>query len=186
MDANKLRPGHRIIYEGQPCVVLTAQLRQQPRLATKIITKLRNLMTGATAEKVYTSGENVEEAMIENASVKYLYNDGDLFYFMDNESFEQFELPKEKVADTADFLVEDADVSLMRFEGQILSIDVPPTMAFTVVQTDPGVKGDTAQGGSKPATLNTGIVIQVPLFIKEGEKILINTLTREYKERVKE
>lgn len=185
MDTNKLRPGHKVIIDGDPYVVLTFQLRQQPRLATKIITKLRNLLTGGVIERTFTGGDNIPDADITMTDAKYLYSDGESFYFMDNETFEQFEFSKEKIGDYADFLKEDTDVYIMRFNGEPINVDLPPTMALEVTATEPGVKGDTATGGTKPATLETGVTVNVPLFIEIGEMIIVNTQTREYKERAK-
>lgn len=185
MDASKLRPGNKILVDDQPYIVLTFQLRQQPRLATKIITKLKNLLTGGVIERTYTGGDSVSEADITTTGAKYLYNDGANFYFMDNESFEQFEFSAAKIGDTADFLVEDTDVYVMRFNDEPVNVDLPATLVLTIKETEPGVKGDTATGGSKTATLETGAVIQVPLFIEPGDRVVVNTATREYKERAK-
>jgi elongation factor P len=185
MDASKLRPGHKVLIDGDPYIVSTYQLRQQPRLATKVITKLKNLINGSVIERTFTGGDNVEEADITSKPAKYLYNDGESYHFMDNESFEQFEFNKDKLGDTTEFLKEDTDVYIMRFNDDPVNVDLPPTLVLEVTQTEPGVKGDTATGGSKPATLETGVTVQVPLFIEIGDKIVVNTATKEYRERAK-
>jgi elongation factor P len=184
MDANKLRFGHKVLIDGQPYIVLMATLRQQPRLASKMITKMKNLLTGSIIERTFTGGDKIDEADITTTPAKYLYNDGSSFYFMDNETFEQFEFTADKIGDSKDFLIEDTDVYVMRFNGNPVDIDLPPTVTMEVVETEPGVRGDTAQGGSKPAKLATGLMVNVPLFINEGDKIVINTETREYRERI--
>ena len=185
MDAGKLRTGHKILVEGQPYIVVDYQLKKVARGGAKVETKMKNLVTGGTINKTFDSGFSLEEADIENVASKFLYSDGSTFFFMENESFEQHEFPVEKLGGTVDFLTEDLDVYLMLWNGQPINVDVPATMVMEVVQTDPGVKGDTATGGSKPATFSTGLTIQVPLFIARGEKIVVNTQTREYKERAK-
>lgn len=185
MDASKLRPGHRIVFEGQPYTVVSSQLRQQPRLATKMIVKLKHLITGAVVEHTWTGGDHIVEADVENVAAKYLYNDGENYVFMDNATFEQFEFSKAKIGDSVDFLKDDADVYVMRYNGEPINIDLPPTVQLKVIEAEPGVKGDSATGKMKQAKLETGVTIQVPLFIEEGEEIIVNTQTREYRERVK-
>ena len=185
MEASKLRTGHKVLIAGEPYVVLTYQLKKLGRAGSKVVTKLKNLVTGSTVEKTFNGGFKLDEADITNVAVKYLYNDGSTYFFMDNETFEQFEFPLEKIGDTKDYLVEDSDMYVMCWNGNPINVDLPPVITLEVVNTDPGVKGDTAQGGSKPATLQTGAVIQVPLFINIGDKIVVNTASGEYRERVK-
>lgn len=185
MDANKIRVGHNVMIDGSPCIVLKANLRQQPRLACKMITKLKNLLTGAIVEKIFTGGDNVEEADIHSRKMKYLYNTGSEYIFMDNESFEQYEFSAEKLADLTDLLIDDTDVYAMYYNGTPVNITLPPTVTVKVTETEPGVKGDTATGGLKAAKVETGAVVQVPLFIEEGDYIVVNTETKEYRERAK-
>lgn len=185
MDANKLRPGHKVMIENDPYVVVSFSLRQQPRLATKIITKLKNLITGNVIERTFTGGDSVSEADIAVAESQYLYSDSQYYHFMDSTTFEQFEFDKEKVGDAADFLKEGEVAYIMRFNDIPINIDLPPTVILEVAETEPGVRGDTATGGTKPAKLETGVTVNVPLFINIGDKIVISTASREYKERVK-
>lgn len=185
MDANKLRAGHKIILDGAPCEVVDYTLRQQPRLAAKMITKLKNLLTGANIEKTFTSGENVKEADVEYRKAEFLYSGGDSYSFMDNESYEQFDFGEDILGQKTKYLLEGMEISIAYWEGTPLSIQLPVTVEMTVEQTEPGVKGDTVSGGTKPATTETGLVVKVPLFISEGEKIVVNTETGEYKERAK-
>jgi len=186
MDANKLRPGNKVLIDDQPYVVVNALQRQQPRLASKMITKMKNLITGATMERTFTGSDNVKEADITNSVATYLYSTGDVYHFMEDETFEQFEFSKDQLGDDVNFLVEDVQVQIMKFNNNPINIQLPPTVALKVVETPPGVKGDTASGGgTKPATLNSGATVNVPLFINIDDEIVVNVSTREYKERVK-
>ena len=161
------------------------QLKKVARGGAKVETKMKNLVSGGTINRTFDSGFKLEEADIQNVASTYLYNDGTNYMFMENESFEQHEFPGDKLGDTVDFLREDLDVFLMLWNGHPINVDLPPTITLEVTQTDPGVKGDTAAGASKPATMETGLVVQVPLFINAGDKVVVNTSTKEYKERAK-
>ena len=185
MEAAKLRTGHKVLVEDFPYIVVEYQLKKVARGGAKVETKLKNLVTGGSINRTFDSGYKLEEADIQNVASKYLHSDGTNYMFMENESFEQHEFPGDKLGDTVDFLREDLDVFLMLWNGNPINVDLPPTMVMEVAQTDPGVKGDTATGGTKPATMETGVVITVPLFITTGEKIVVNTATKEYKERAK-
>jgi elongation factor P len=185
MDSNKLRAGHKILIDNQPYIVVQYILRQQPRLAAKVITKLKNLLTGTTMEKTFTSGDNIEEADITTIKAQYLYNDGETYYFMDNTSFEQFEFSGEKLGHSTNFLIDNMEVSIMKFNDMPINVELPPTITVTITHAEPGVKGDTATGGTKPATIETGVTVLVPLFINTGDKIVINTESGEYRERAK-
>lgn len=186
MDANKLRVGHKILLDGQPYKVLDAKLRQQPRLAAKVITKLLNLFTGSIIEKTFTSGNDIQEADIERIQAQYIYNDGaDNYVFMDNETSDQFELNKDKLGDSIKFLIEGLDITIVRFEGRLIDLELPLSMDITIESTEPAAKGNTVSNVLKPATLETGYEIQVPAFINSGEKITVNTETGEYKGRAK-
>ena len=185
MDANKLRNGHKMLLNDEPYLVLTYTLRAVSRGSGKMIGKLKNLISGTTLEKTYMSTDKVDEADITESNAQYLYSDNGNFVFMDNESFEQFEFSAEKLGDLCDFLKDDMEVMIMRFNGNPINVELPPTIELEVTETTPGVKGDTATGGTKPATLETGVVVSVPLFINEGDKVVVNTMTKEYKERVK-
>jgi elongation factor P len=186
MDVNQLRTGNKVIVAGEPYEVVDYTLRQQPRLAAKMITKMRNLLTGNTLEKTFTSGENIEVADIENRKAQFLYATGTDYSFMDSESFEQFDFEESALGGKEKYLLEGMEVFVMFWEGKAISIQLSPTVVLEVAQTEPGVKGDTAQGGSKPATLETGLVVKVPLFITEGERVVVNTDTGEYRERAKD
>jgi elongation factor P len=147
-------------------------------------TKLRNLRTGAVTEKTFRAGERMEQAMIERRTMQFLYRAGDEFTFMDLETFDQTALTADKVGDGAKYLKPDAEISIVSHEGELLGVDVPHTVDLVVTKTDPGLRGDTATGGSKPATLETGAVVNVPLFINEGDTLRVDTRTDQYVQRV--
>ena len=185
MDAGKIRAGHKLLINGEPYIVVDYSLRQQPRLAAKMITKMRNLITGGTIEKTFNSGETLEEADITQSKAQYLYNDGENYVFMDNDTFEQFEFSEAKLGSQVRFIQDGMEVTIMKFNGNPINVELPPTVVLEVTETEPGVKGDTATGGSKPATLESGAVINVPLFINVGDKLVVNTISGEYRERAK-
>lgn len=186
MDVNQLRNGHKVIVNGEPYEVVDYTLRQQPRLAAKMITKMRNLLTGNTLEKTFTSGEDLPVADIETRKAQFLYEAGGNYSFMDGESFEQFDFEASLLGGKEKYLIEGVEVFIMFWEGRPISIQLPPVVTLAVAQTDPGVKGDTATGGSKPATLETGLVVRVPLFVNEEDRIVVNTETGDYRERAKD
>tara|TARA_Y100001968_G_scaffold318291_1_gene348314 strand:+ start:688 stop:1248 length:561 start_codon:yes stop_codon:yes gene_type:complete len=148
-------------------------------------TKLKNVRTGQVVDETFRAGEKIETIRIEARNFNYLYNDGDLYYFMDNETFDQISLNIEKINDIKEFLIENTQTTIA-FNGEDpIEVRIPQHMNLKVKQTDPGFKGDTAQGGTKPATLETGLIVQVPLFIEEGETVRIDTKDKRYIERVK-
>ena len=148
--------------------------------AAFVRTKLKNVINGSVIEKTFNPSEKLQGAEIEKREMQYLYNDGELYYFMDNETYEQIELNKDNLGDAVHFLKEEMNVSVMMFKGKVIGIDLPAAVELKVVETDPGVRGDTATGGSKPAKLETGYVVKVPLFINEGEVLQIDTRTGQY------
>ena len=148
-------------------------------------TKLKNIRTGQVVDETFRAGEKIETIRIEARNFNYLYNDGDLYYFMDNETFDQISLNIEKINDIKEFLIENTQTTIAFNGDDPIEVRIPQHMNLKVKQTDPGFKGDTAQGGTKPATLETGLIIQVPLFIEEGETVRIDTKDKRYIERVK-
>lgn len=142
--------------------------------------KLKNLRTGAVQEKTFRAGAKMERADIQTRSMQYLYEDGDNRVFMDTDNFEQIEVPEEQIKDQLPYLQENMNVDLVQFGSEVLGIEVPNTVVLEVTATEPGIKGNTASGGSKPATMNTGLVVQVPFFINEGDKLSINTTDGTY------
>jgi elongation factor P len=148
-------------------------------------TKLKNVQTGRVVEHTFRSGEKVEVVRLNNRKMQYLYHDSDGFYFMDMETYNQVSIPVDLVGDQARFMKESEIVDILYHEENPLGVEIPFHVELIVVKTDPGVKGDTAQGGSKPAELESGGVVQVPLFINEGDVLRVDTRTGEYMERAK-
>jgi len=185
MDANKLRPGHKIVIDGEPYIVVSAQLRQQPRTVSKVIMKMKHLITGAVLEKTYTGDDYIDDADVANTAAQFLYAEGDTYHFMDNETFEQCEFPGDKIGEIKDFLKDGMEVHILRWNGDPINIDMPPTVIMEVIEAEPGVKGDSSTGKMKKAKLETGVEIDVPLFVEAGDKVVVNPHTREYRERTK-
>jgi elongation factor P len=143
------------------------------------------MITGAVLDRTYKSGEKLEQANLEELNMQFLYADGETYHFMNNQSYDQVEIDADHVGDAVNYLIENMDVSILFFNEKPIGINLPFTVDLKVVETEPGVKGDTATGATKPAKLQTGATVQVPLFIKEGEKIVIDTRTGDYLERAK-
>lgn len=148
-------------------------------------TKLKNVRTGQVVEETFRAGEKIEEVRVEAKSLTYQYSDGELVHFMDNNTFDQISLVKDQLGEAVDFLIDNLEVTIAFHGSDPVEVRIPPHLNLKVVDTEPGVRGDTATGGSKPATLETGVVIQVPLFINPGERVRIDTRERRYIERVK-
>ncbi|GEP19546.1 elongation factor P [Pediococcus argentinicus] len=145
--------------------------------------KLKNLRNGAVQEKTFRAGEKMEQANIETKRMQYLYNDGANFVFMDNETYEQVEIPEERLDYEKNYLIENMNVSISFYGTETLGVELPNTIDMKVVATEPGIKGNTASGGSKPATMETGLVVQVPFFVNEGDALTINTSDGTYVSR---
>jgi elongation factor P len=181
-----LKTGVAIEIDGAPFVVVDYQHSKQGRSGAVMRTKLRNLKSGALVDMTFKGGDKFNEASLVRHACSYLYPEGDGYTFMDSETFEQYTLKKETVGDKARFLKEGTDVQIMFFEDTAVSLDLPIKVELEVSHTEPGVKGDTAQGGSKPAILETGATVTVPLFVKIGDVIRVNTVDGTYVERVKQ
>lgn len=147
-------------------------------------TKLKNLQTGALHDKTFRAGEKFEQAIIDRKDMQYIYNDGHNYYFMDKDSYEQISINVEQIGDASDLLKEGNDAQITFWKDKVIGIELPGSIALEVIKTIPGVKGNTVSGALKPATLETGAEIQVPLFIKEGDIIKVNTKDKKYQERV--
>jgi elongation factor P len=147
-------------------------------------TKMKNVLTGRVLEKTFRAGEKMDTARLEEQSWQYLYNDGDLYHFMDKQTYEQLEVGKTIVGDCSNWMRENDDATLMFYDGKVIKVSVPLTVVLNITKCDPGVQGDRASGGTKPATLETGVTIQVPLFVNEGENVKVDTRTSAYIERV--
>ncbi len=185
ISTNDLRAGLTIEVDGQPYVVLDAAHHKLVGRGGAIVrTKLKNLETGVIVDRSFNAGDKVPRAHVEERPVQYLYSSGDEYHVMDTENFEQFALTGEQLGDKVRFLKENMELTVLTYKGRIVAVDLPVTVELKVTETDPGVRGDTASGGSKPATLETGAVIRVPLFINVGDIIKVDTRTGEYVGRV--
>jgi len=147
-------------------------------------TKIKNLITGQVKEQTFRAGEKIEEVRVVKQAYQYLYNTGDIYYMMDKQSYEQVEVQQSMVEDVKGYLKENIDIDILTEDGKPLVVELPTTVDLEVKQTDPGLKGDTAQGGAKPATMETGLVVQVPLFVEEGDVIRVDTRSGKYVTRV--
>ena len=184
LSISDLKLGAVITHNGQPYIMTAAQHVKQGRGGANLKAKLKNLITGQNLEMTYGGGDKIEEADLARARANFLYGQGDDFYFMDNESYDQFSLKKEVVGEPTGFLKEGLEVEVLIFQGNPVAIKLPIKAEFKVTEAPPSVKGDTAGNAMKLITLETGKQIKAPLFIKEGEIIRVNTETGEYVERV--
>jgi elongation factor P len=183
VDTSNFRNGLKIVIDGEPYVMTYFQHVKPGKGGAFVRTKIKNLRNGRVLEKTFRSGERVDEADVEDKTMQYLYQDGEQLIFMDQESYEQFPFTSEQIGEDRKYLVENIEVDVVFWKGKPINIELPQFIEAAVTQCDPGMKGDTASGATKPATLESGAVIQVPLFIKEGEKIRVDTRTNAYVER---
>ncbi|AEG15523.1 MULTISPECIES: elongation factor P [Desulfofundulus] len=183
ISTNDFRTGLTIDLDGEVYQVIDFQHVKPGKGAAFVRSKLKNLRTGAVIEKTFNAGEKIPRAHVERREVQYLYNDGTSYNFMDMETFDQFSLTREQLGDAINFLKENMTINLLMFQGKSIGVDLPNFVELKVVDTPPGIKGDTASGGSKPATLETGYVVQVPFFIEVGDVLQIDTRTGQYIKR---
>ena len=184
ISTNQFRNGAAIRVDGKRFTILYFQHVKPGKGGAFVRTRLRNLDTGAVIEKTFRAGEKIESVRTESRPMTFLYSDGDLYYFMASETYEQIAIPSEVLAETINYLVPNAEMEVLLADGEVVSVEPPVHVELEVAQTDPGLKGDTATGGSKPATLETGLVVQVPLFVNVGDKVRVDTRTKEYLTRV--
>ncbi len=185
VTAGDFRKGITFIMNGEPHVVLDFQHVKPGKGAAFVRTKYKNILTGATREEAFNPNDKFENAHIETKTMQYLYSDGELYYFMDGETYDQIPLSEEQVADAIKYIRENDEVTIKFFQGNAFLVEAPNFVDLVVTETEPGVKGNTATNVTKAATVETGAVIQVPIFIEEGEKIQIDTRTGEYLGRSK-
>jgi len=179
------RRGLKIELEGEPYIIIEFQHVKPGKGGAFVRTRLKNLVTGNVIDRTFKAGDKVEKPDLEEKQMQYLYHEGDDYFFMDAQSYEQQSIRKEFLQGADAFMQENVTVTVLFYRGQPITVELPNFVELTVVKTDPGVKGDTVSGGSKPAQLETGATIQVPLFIEEGDRLRIDTRTGEYVERVK-
>jgi elongation factor P len=187
ISSNDFRPGTTIEMAGVIYRVVEFLHVKPGKGAAFVRTKRKNLKTGGTVEKTFKAGENVPQATLEKIPMQHTYVDGDDVVFMNMETYEEERMSRAVLGDrVCNYLMEGLEVEVLKHNDDVLGVDIPKSMVLTVTQTDPGVKGNTVQGGTKPATLESGAVIQVPLFINEGEKIMVNTEENKYTSRFNE
>ncbi len=179
-----LRTGNTFIEDGELLRVIDYQHIKTGRGNATIRVKVRNLRSGSAVEKTYPSGSRVQDVRLDHPTVQYLYHDGDLYFFMNTETYEQPAINGKVLGNAVNFLIDGMQLELETWEGEPISIKLPTTVDLEVVQTDPGFAGDTATNASKPAVVSTGYQVQVPLFVSTGDKIRVDTRTGEYLTRV--
>ncbi|HXU08013.1 MAG TPA: elongation factor P [Blastocatellia bacterium] len=185
MQANDIRRGMIIMYNNAPYRVLDFQHRTPGNLRAFVQAKIRNLKSGSSTEVRFSSTENIERASLEDHEMEYLYSDGDMHYFMNTENYEQIALDVESLGDSMNYLTVGTKIKVQFFDGAPMGVELPPAVELTVVETAPELKGATASNSPKPAKLETGVSVQVPPFIKEGDRIRVDPSKGVYLERAK-
>jgi len=177
---NDLKNGMTLNLDGQLWNVIEFQHVKPGKGGAFVRTKMRSVLSGKVVEKTFNAGVKVEVAQVDKRDMQYLYKDGEDFMFMDSTNYDQISISKQTVGDAVDYLLENADVIVAMHEGNPLFIDLPASVELKITYTEPGLQGDRSSGGTKPATVETGITVQVPLFIKQDEKVLVDTRTGAY------
>jgi len=184
ISAGDFRNGVTIEVEGNIFQIIEFQHVKPGKGAAFVRTKLKNIKSGGVVEKTFRPTEKCPKAHIDRSDMQYLYNDGDLYYFMDTETFDQIALNQDAIGDALKFVKENEMVKICSHNGEVFAIEPPLFVELEITETEPGFKGDTATGATKPATVETGALVYVPLFVEQGEKIKIDTRTGEYLSRV--
>jgi len=182
-STNEFKPGLKVMMDGDPCSILENEFVKPGKGQAFNRVRLRNLRTGRVWERTFKSGESLEGADVMDRSLQYLYNDGEFYHFMDVNTFEQLQADVAAVGDTSRWLKEQDNCEVTLFNGVPLSVTAANFVELEIVETDPGIRGDTATGGTKPAKLSTGAVVKVPLFINQGEVVKVDTRSGEYVSR---
>ena len=185
MTAGEFRNGVTFEMDGQVQQVIEFQHVKPGKGAAFVRVKMKNVVTGAVTETSFNPTAKFEEAFVERREMQYLYNEGDLYYFMDNETYEQIPISKDTLGDDFRFVKENENVKVLSYKGSVFAVEPPLFVELEITETEPGVKGNTATNGLKPATVETGAVVKVPIFIEQGERIQIDTRTGEYLGRSK-
>lgn len=183
VSAGEFRKGMTIEIDGQVWIIVDFQHVKPGKGAAFVRTKIKNIMTGNVLERTFSPTERYPKAMVERKEMQYLYNDGDLYYFMDVETYDQLPLNHDMVEDALPYMIENMNVTIKFFKGEAFSVEPPNFVVLEVTDTEPGFKGDTATAGNKPAIVQTGAKIMVPLFVNIGDSIRVDTRTGEYMER---
>ena len=184
-QTSQFRNGLKVELDGTPYNMVYFQFVKPGKGTAFTRTKLKNMLTGAVIERTFRTGETIEAADVETVEMEFLYLEGEDYHFMNMESYEQISIPRETIENESKFLVEGLTTEILYYKGRPVNIELPNFVEAEITQCDPGVKGNTANGGSKPATISAGAVAQVPLFVEQGEWIKVDTRTQEYVSRVK-
>ena len=184
ISTNQFKNGTAIRVDGKRFTILYFQHVKPGKGGAFVRTRLRNMDSGAVIEKTFRANEKIENIRTESRQMTYLYRDGDLLHFMDAETYEQIPIPADVLGETEGYVVPNGVVSVLSADGEVVSVEPPAHVDLEVSQSDPGLKGDTATGASKPATLETGLVVQVPLFVNTGDRVRVDTRSNEYLTRV--
>jgi elongation factor P len=184
LSINEVKAGLTILVDGQVWLVIETQHVKPGKGAAFVRAKMRNLKNSSVQEKTYRGDEKIDEAYVEERKLQYLYSSGDLYHFMDQENYEEIAIAKDHLSDQVKFLKDNLNVSAYYYKDDVLNVNLPNFIEFTVIHTEPGIRGDTAKSGTKPAEIDTGATIQVPLFVNPGDKIKVDTRTGTYVERV--
>ena len=184
ISTGELKRGVAIEFEGQLCSILDWQHVKIGRGGAIVRMKLRNLRSGATIDRTCNAGDKFKRIDLDHSTVTYQYQDGDQYHFMDTQTYDDIVLTEAQLGNAKDYLIDSLELSIVRYHEEPISVELPEKVILTVTYTEPGFKGDTATGGTKSATTETGLVVQVPLFISTGEVIRVNTTTGAYVERV--
>ena len=185
-STNEFKSGLKLMIDGEPCAIIENEFVKPGKGQAFNRVKLRNLKTGRVLEKTYKSGESVEGADVVDVAMQYLYTDGEMWHFMEPNTYEQVEADADAMRDAGQWIKGEETCELTLWDGVPLSVAAPNFVTLEITETDPGVRGDTASGGTKPATLETGAVVKVPLFVEQGEVIKIDTRTAEYVGRARD
>ncbi|MEX2516980.1 MAG: elongation factor P [Gammaproteobacteria bacterium] len=184
-STGEFKNGLKVMYEGEPCSILENESVKPGKGQAFNRVKLRNLKTGRVLEKTFKSGDSIEGADVVDMDMQYLYSDGEMWHFMEPNSYEQYAADAKAMADASQWLKGEETCVVTLYNGVPLSVSPPNTVILKITETDPGVRGDTATGGTKPATLESGAIVKVPLFVEEGEIIKVDTRTGDYLSRAK-
>ena len=186
VSTNEFRSGLKLMIDGDPCSIIDNEFVKPGKGQAFVRTRFRNLKSGRVIERTFKSGDSVEAADVLEVSLQYIYNDGDLFHFMDEQTYEQHAASTEAVAGAVRWLKEQDVCTITLWNGTPIAVTPPNFVTLEITQTEPGVRGDTASGATKPATVETGTIIKVPLFVEQGELVRIDTRTGEYVSRAKD
>ena len=184
INVGEIRKGIIIELDGQLYSVVDFQHIKMGRGSAQVRMKLRNVRTGSTVDRTFQAGERFQRVRLDHRTVQFLYSDGEMYHFMDTETFDQIALTREQLGDAVNYLKDGITLELLSYNDEPIGVELPITVDLKVVETEPGFRGDTATGGSKPARVETGLVVQVPLFVNQGDTIRVDTRTGAYLERV--